>query len=202
MKEFTQNGVVFNKYRESSEGQAIGVAPILVSGQEGVDAEFGGIINAVDIDWNGAEIDNIRDHDINTTGQLINYIKGAYQFTDKQKQSLLELINPNSDNKTPLQVLQEQITALSNQITSLSDRVDTLEQSSSSNKSITWDESNKRLLFKTGDTIDQQVPVVTGVRKTSTDGYTPGQIDLNLQDKLDKNKVSYTSDGTLTIDLS
>jgi hypothetical protein len=68
MKEFTQNGVVFNKYRESSEGQAIGVAPILVSGQEGVDAEFGGIINAVDIDWNGAEVDDIRDHDINTTG--------------------------------------------------------------------------------------------------------------------------------------
>lgn len=223
MKEFTQNGVVFNKYRESSEGQAIGVAPILVSGQEGVDAEFGGIINAVDIDWNGVEVDDIRDHDISTTGQLINYIKGAYssgnQFNDTQKQLLLALINSNSEGKTPLQVLQEQITSLSDkitalsgqmttllgQVTDLSDRVDTLEgESSLSDKTITWDPSRKELVFTNNDdsTVAYRVPVVTGVRKTTTDNFNPGQIELDLQDKLDKNKVKYNSEGTLTIDLS
>lgn len=86
MKNFTQNGVLFNKYRESSDGQAIGVAPILVSGQEGVDSEFGGIINAVDIDWNAADLqsavsqastntsEDLSITGINTTGDLIKVV--------------------------------------------------------------------------------------------------------------------------------
>lgn len=56
MKSFTQNGITFNKYREAADGQAIGIAPILVDGQEGIDPEFGGIVNAVDIGWNGARL--------------------------------------------------------------------------------------------------------------------------------------------------
>jgi len=54
MKSFSQDGVTFSKYRVAADGQTVGIAPIVVSGQEGVDSEFGGIINAVDIDWNGA----------------------------------------------------------------------------------------------------------------------------------------------------
>ena len=82
MKSFTQNGITFNKYREAADGQAIGIAPILVDGQEGVDPEFGGIVNAVDIDWNGARLQNSNgiiestfdpyspNASINTTGEF------------------------------------------------------------------------------------------------------------------------------------
>lgn len=56
MKEFIQDGITFSKYREASDGQAIGTAPIVVADQEGVDPNFGGVINAVDIDWNGAQL--------------------------------------------------------------------------------------------------------------------------------------------------
>lgn len=86
MKNFTQNGILFNKYRESSDGLAIGAAPILVSGQEGVDSEFGGIVNAVDIDWNAADLqsavsqasantsEDLSITGINTTGDLIKVV--------------------------------------------------------------------------------------------------------------------------------
>ncbi len=36
----------------------------------GVDLEWGGIINAVDIDWNGAQL---GDKEINTTGELLSH---------------------------------------------------------------------------------------------------------------------------------
>jgi hypothetical protein len=97
------------------------------------------------------------------------------------------------------------MTTLSGQVTDLSDRVDTLEgESSLSDKTITWDPSRKELVFTNNDdgTVAYRVPVVTGVRKTTTDNFNPGQIELDLQDKLDKNKVKYNSEGTLTIDLS
>lgn len=36
----------------------------------GVDPEWGGVINAVDIDWNGAQLGN---KEINTTGELLSH---------------------------------------------------------------------------------------------------------------------------------
>ena len=137
MKTFTQDGVVFNKYRESSEGQAVGIAPILVNEQEGVSAKFGGIINAVDIDWNGAEVDDIHDHDINTTGQLINYIKGAYSsggssqsggFTADEITELQELISLDPTKTTTIKNLDSRISYLFDRFDDLYDRITKLEQ--------------------------------------------------------------------------
>lgn len=53
------HNIQFNNVK--SDGGLFGVAPLLVndgSGKaiHGVDPEFGGIINAVDIDWNGAQL--------------------------------------------------------------------------------------------------------------------------------------------------
>lgn len=56
MANITQNGVYFNNYKNRG-GQTIGGGPIRINGQQGPD-EDGGIINAVDIDWNGAQVGN------------------------------------------------------------------------------------------------------------------------------------------------
>lgn len=47
-----QDNIEFNSVK-TSHGTELGSGPIGIEGQVGVD-EFGGIINAVDIDWNGA----------------------------------------------------------------------------------------------------------------------------------------------------
>ena len=77
----TQNGITFNSVKT-------GVLPMSqwptfsLKNQEGVD-EDGGIINAVEIDWNGADWSTANGSQapstINTTGDLINAIKYASQ---------------------------------------------------------------------------------------------------------------------------
>ena len=79
MKTFYQSNITFTKYREASDGQAVGVAPIVVSDQEGVDPNFGGIVNAVDIDWNGGQLtkgdgSSSSTRTINNTGDLLDVI--------------------------------------------------------------------------------------------------------------------------------
>ena len=66
-----QNGITFNSVKT-------GVLPMSqwptfsLKKQEGVD-EDGGIINAVDIDWNGAQVEeNVT---LNSTGDLLSWIK-------------------------------------------------------------------------------------------------------------------------------
>ena len=66
------NGIQFNNVK--SDGGLFGVTPIMVNdgtgkALHGVDPEFGGIINAVEIDWKGASICN---QTVNTTGQLLS----------------------------------------------------------------------------------------------------------------------------------
>ena len=74
MAQNTQNGIIFNSYKDRG-GQTIGGGPIRINGQQGPD-EDGGIINAVDIDWNGAVLPNSNTSfgtsiTINTTGEII-----------------------------------------------------------------------------------------------------------------------------------
>ncbi len=52
MANYTQNEITFTNVK--TEGKVQASSPVW-TGQIGVD-EFGGIINAVDIDWNGAEL--------------------------------------------------------------------------------------------------------------------------------------------------
>ena len=83
MANYTQNGINFNNVKDGA--LTIGSSPIW-TGQVGVD-EFGGIINAVDIDWNGAAfgatdisiIGATRPDVINTSGDLIRAIAWASQ---------------------------------------------------------------------------------------------------------------------------
>ncbi|MBR5962521.1 MAG: hypothetical protein IK000_00045 [Bacteroidaceae bacterium] len=94
-KTVTQNGVSFTGYKNSSDGILPFTAGIMVSGTEGVDPDFGGIINAVDIDWNSAGLssainalslsgDNISVSEFNTSGDLIK----AMAKMEKQIQAL------------------------------------------------------------------------------------------------------------------
>jgi len=72
----TQDGISFNSVKN-------GVAhfsnwPLILTGQQGLD-EDGGIINAVDIDWNSAvipngDLENGTSKTINTTGELLSLI--------------------------------------------------------------------------------------------------------------------------------
>ena len=50
-----QSGIEFNSYKDKG-GINIATRPIKVSGIQGPDEDGYGIINAVDIDWNGAEL--------------------------------------------------------------------------------------------------------------------------------------------------
>ena len=77
--EITQENIVFSNVKESGIG--ISAKPIVFKNfgntVHGVDP-FGGIINAVDIDWNSADMGKIQNTDnkiiINTTGDLLSYI--------------------------------------------------------------------------------------------------------------------------------
>ena len=79
MANYNQNGINFNNVKDGGKLQAS--FPIW-TGQIGVD-EFGGIINVVDIDWNGAQLSLPEELNlgttitINTTGQLLAAIKVA-----------------------------------------------------------------------------------------------------------------------------
>ena len=73
MAQNTQNGIIFNSYKDRG-GQIIGGGPIRINGQQGPD-EYGGIINAVDIDWNDADFISAPAENpvtISTFGDLIN----------------------------------------------------------------------------------------------------------------------------------
>lgn len=75
----SQNGINFNNYKSQSGSTVnIGQWPVVLAGQTGPD-EDGGIINAVEIDWNSAvipngDIENGTSKTINTTGDLLSLI--------------------------------------------------------------------------------------------------------------------------------
>ena len=79
MATITKNGISFNNYKSQSGSTVnMGQWPIVLAGQIGPD-EDGGVINAVDIDWNGAvipngDIENGTSETINTTGELLSLI--------------------------------------------------------------------------------------------------------------------------------
>ena len=62
-----QDNISFNNVKQTID---FGMGPVGIAGQTGVDPEFGGVINAIDIDWNGAQL---GDKEINTTGELLSH---------------------------------------------------------------------------------------------------------------------------------
>jgi len=53
MANYTDNNILFNNVKEATVPVGGVVA---VRGTQGVDPEYGGVINAIDIDWNGAQV--------------------------------------------------------------------------------------------------------------------------------------------------
>ena len=73
----TQDNIVFNSVK--IYGKEINSGPLGILGKEGGVDEFGGVINAVDIDWNGARPDiGEGENGITTIGELLTSIKGVY----------------------------------------------------------------------------------------------------------------------------
>ena len=65
----SRSGIVFPNVKDDNLGFEMG--PIVVNDQKGVDPNFGGVINAIDIDWNDVKLGT---ETIRTTGDLIKYI--------------------------------------------------------------------------------------------------------------------------------
>lgn len=79
MEQIEKYGITFNTYKTA--GVEYDQWPLILTGQQGPDEE-GGIINAVDIDWNGADWSSIptdqeTPSEINTTADLLKAIKYA-----------------------------------------------------------------------------------------------------------------------------
>lgn len=53
-KQIQQGTITFGNNKDSQDGILEPASGYKVAGAEGPDLEFGGIVNAVDIDWNGA----------------------------------------------------------------------------------------------------------------------------------------------------
>ncbi|MDY6249373.1 MAG: hypothetical protein SPL55_08125 [Prevotella sp.] len=80
MAQITQNDITFNSViNDNRAGVVFGQYPLHLAGMTGPD-EDGGIINAVDIDWNDAQWPKTTPSEpttIKTTGDLISAIKYA-----------------------------------------------------------------------------------------------------------------------------
>ncbi len=77
MATITQNDITFNSVKTGS--LKFSNWPLTLLNQQGPD-EDGGIINAVEIDWNGAQwpnLDGSSPSTINTTGDLIKTINNS-----------------------------------------------------------------------------------------------------------------------------
>ena len=74
-----QNGIHFNSVK-TEDYLNFESGPIRIAHSSGVDSELGGVINAVDIDWNGAKpgIGEDVTNGITTIGELLTSIKGVY----------------------------------------------------------------------------------------------------------------------------
>jgi len=84
MANYTDNGIQFNNVKEYTTFVNGNVG---VKGTQGVDPEWGGVINAIDIDWNGGQFKytdlpgilsysslSYANNIVNTTGQLLSVI--------------------------------------------------------------------------------------------------------------------------------
>ena len=66
MAQKTQNGITFNSIKDRG-GIPLGSGPVRINGQIGPDEDGKGIINVVDIDWNGAQLSLPGELNLGTT---------------------------------------------------------------------------------------------------------------------------------------
>jgi len=121
MGQIIQNNILFNNVKQPSIPLSTG--PLSIGNQTGP-SRFGGIINAVDIDWNEATLSD--NSTINTTGQLIEKIDNTYSKSDIDNK--LDAINYNINNidqklTNHIQTFNEAIEALIERITDLESKI-------------------------------------------------------------------------------
>lgn len=212
MAEITIDNIVFNNVK--NVGEIVGSAPISFgNSSSGPDTELGGIINAIDIDWNGAQIDD--DVIINNTGELLNYIKGAYSsggdsqsggFTPEEITKLKKHVSDDQD-ETTIKNIDLRLYDLDNRITSLESQLTTLAKNASK---VTFTPKSGGYLSEIkvepavgGSSVTGQV--VGGLLTPLSNGtkqYGVVDISNDFAKKLDKTAISYDSSGNLTIDLN
>ena len=88
MSTYVQNEITFNNVKEGN--YKIKAFPIYMNGLDGVHPEYGGIINIVNVDWNGAEVGG--DVVINTTGDLLSWIKNCIESLQEENQALRDRV--------------------------------------------------------------------------------------------------------------
>lgn len=76
-KEIEKGGITYKSYKNA--GVLTDQWPFILNNQEGPDSADGGIINAVDIDWNGAQVGN---SEINTTSDLLTLVNSKVNASD------------------------------------------------------------------------------------------------------------------------
>ena len=118
MAQINQDSILFTKVRT---GGLPVITGIYIPGFNGVDPDDGGLINAVDIDWNEAHLDN--DLVINTTGEMLSRLNDTY--TKSELNESLDTIS----------------LALTTSVESLSDRINALDF-------YTKEESDERYMLK------------------------------------------------------
>ena len=85
MSNYIDNNITFNNVKEAT----IPVGGVVaVRDAQGVDPEYGGVVNAVDIDWNDA---NLGSYIITTTGQLLSYMSAISQKITNLENILINL---------------------------------------------------------------------------------------------------------------
>lgn len=97
MAQKTQNDITFDSYKDRG-GQTVAAIPIRMAGNQQDPDEDGGIINAVDIDWNDGQLQLDELRTIRTTGQLFTAIKDAYDHYPDTNQ-LLPTATGSDENK-------------------------------------------------------------------------------------------------------
>ena len=88
-----QNGITFNNVK--TVGVKMSQWPVILKNQQGPDVD-GGIINAVDIDWNGAYLESLNVY-INTTGELLSQINLIHQTLENDISSINTTLNSKAN---------------------------------------------------------------------------------------------------------
>jgi len=119
----TQDNITFNSVKnEGTDIITIGY-PLYRLGVNGVDPEFGGIINAVDIDWNEAQLKKLNSAgtgttniSVTTTGELLSILDklpDVFIATKSGTKANAVVLQANSAN---IATLQEAVNTLANTV--------------------------------------------------------------------------------------
>lgn len=195
MATISQDNITFSNYNDSD---IISVSsPLKYGSYEGLDEDNYGIVNAVDIAWNGAEVD--EETTINSTGELLNYIKGAYSSGGGSGFDPTELQNAITQLSTRVAVLEGILNNVNgDELRNVITFAPRLAKHSDNTVTVTYAKNNgandnSPMVLKkyVDDKIDTLSTIVTNLSTT---------VNTLSNSKLDKTAISYSNETeTLTV---